>query len=67
MRCAGCGRENADHYKFCLGCGQELRPAPPGGRAQAGAAGQIATLLDEADLGRLTPSEAGASHLRHDG
>ena len=22
--CPSCGRENQDHYKFCLGCGTEL-------------------------------------------
>ena len=27
--CPQCGRENEDHYKFCLGCGSQLpRPAP---------------------------------------
>ncbi|HVZ74857.1 MAG TPA: FHA domain-containing protein [Polyangia bacterium] len=29
MTCSHCGKENQDHYKFCLGCGRELtRPAP---------------------------------------
>jgi pSer/pThr/pTyr-binding forkhead associated (FHA) protein len=28
MTCSHCGKENQDHYKFCLGCGRELtRPA----------------------------------------
>ena len=28
--CSHCGRENEDHYKFCLGCGSPLsRPEPP--------------------------------------
>jgi pSer/pThr/pTyr-binding forkhead associated (FHA) protein len=28
--CNKCGKENQDHYKFCLGCGSELvAPAPP--------------------------------------
>jgi hypothetical protein len=30
--CSNCGKENQDHYKFCLGCGNELRrpqPQPP--------------------------------------
>ena len=31
--CNRCGKENQDHYKFCLGCGAELsgaakQPAP---------------------------------------
>ncbi|MCB9563525.1 MAG: FHA domain-containing protein [Kofleriaceae bacterium] len=30
--CNRCGKENQDHYKFCLGCGAELTaPAKPGG------------------------------------
>ena len=40
--CPRCGKENQDHYKFCLGCGAELprnaeqpksfsAPTPPGG------------------------------------
>ena len=24
--CPRCSKENADHYKFCLGCGSELKP-----------------------------------------
>jgi hypothetical protein len=26
--CNRCGKENQDHYKFCLGCGAELVAAP---------------------------------------
>ena len=29
--CNRCGKENQDHYKFCLGCGAELTAAKPGG------------------------------------
>ena len=32
--CNRCGKENQDHYKFCLGCGAELtapKPAAGGG------------------------------------
>ena len=29
--CNRCGKENQDHYKFCLGCGAELSAAPKGG------------------------------------
>jgi pSer/pThr/pTyr-binding forkhead associated (FHA) protein len=30
ITCNRCGKENQDHYKFCLGCGNELaKPAPP--------------------------------------
>jgi pSer/pThr/pTyr-binding forkhead associated (FHA) protein len=29
ITCNRCGKENQDHYKFCLGCGSELvKPAP---------------------------------------
>jgi pSer/pThr/pTyr-binding forkhead associated (FHA) protein len=28
--CNRCGKENQDHYKFCLGCGAELTAKPPG-------------------------------------
>jgi hypothetical protein len=30
--CNRCGKENQDHYKFCLGCGAELTVAPPMGK-----------------------------------
>jgi pSer/pThr/pTyr-binding forkhead associated (FHA) protein len=26
--CTRCGKENQDHYKFCLGCGNEIKAAP---------------------------------------
>ncbi|MDB4957210.1 MAG: domain containing protein [Myxococcales bacterium] len=29
--CNRCGKENQDHYKFCLGCGAELTVPKPGG------------------------------------
>ncbi len=29
--CNRCGKENQDHYKFCLGCGAELTAKAPGG------------------------------------
>ncbi|HTR52534.1 MAG TPA: FHA domain-containing protein [Kofleriaceae bacterium] len=29
--CNRCGKENQDHYKFCLGCGAELVAKPAGG------------------------------------
>ncbi|MEE2643434.1 MAG: FHA domain-containing protein [Myxococcota bacterium] len=42
--CASCGKENADHYRFCLGCGAELsqneaelpEPVSTGGEAVSG-------------------------------
>jgi len=29
ITCIRCGKENQDHYKFCLGCGNELAKAVP--------------------------------------
>ncbi len=29
IKCAKCGKENQDHYKFCLGCGSELPKDAP--------------------------------------
>jgi hypothetical protein len=35
--CNRCGKENQDHYKFCLGCGAELTAAPkPGASSDVG-------------------------------
>ena len=33
--CNRCGKENQDHYKFCLGCGAELTAAPKGDAGMA--------------------------------
>jgi len=33
--CNRCGKENQDHYKFCLGCGAELTGAPKPGNDMA--------------------------------
>ncbi|MBW2733400.1 MAG: zinc ribbon domain-containing protein [Deltaproteobacteria bacterium] len=27
--CSSCGKENQEHYKFCLGCGAEIVGADP--------------------------------------
>ncbi len=34
INCAKCGRENEDHYKFCLGCGASLEEQKSGGEAE---------------------------------
>jgi hypothetical protein len=39
--CNRCGKENQDHYKFCLGCGAELTAAKPGG----GDVGMMKTMM----------------------
>lgn len=31
--CATCGRENPGHFRFCLGCGEQLAPPAPAPRA----------------------------------
>ena len=28
ITCSRCGKENQDHYKFCLGCGNEIKASP---------------------------------------
>lgn len=33
MRCAACGRENADTHTFCIHCGSPLEAEPPGAEA----------------------------------
>ena len=35
ITCNRCGKENQDHYKFCLGCGNELAKAVPAPSANA--------------------------------
>lgn len=38
ITCSRCGKENQDHYKFCLGCGNELpKPVPAPASAAHGA------------------------------
>jgi pSer/pThr/pTyr-binding forkhead associated (FHA) protein len=42
--CNRCGKENQDHYKFCLGCGAELTAPKPGG---GGDMGMMKTMMQE--------------------
>src|SRR6185503_14801635 len=43
--CNRCGKENQDHYKFCLGCGAELTaPKPASG---GGDMGMMKTMMQE--------------------
>jgi hypothetical protein len=42
--CNRCGKENQDHYKFCLGCGAELTAAPKPG-AGGGDMGMMKTIM----------------------
>jgi pSer/pThr/pTyr-binding forkhead associated (FHA) protein len=58
--CNRCGKENQDHYKFCLGCGAELAAGP----ADDGNVGTMKTMM--ADSGqRTTPTPpGGVPHTR---
>jgi len=44
--CNRCGKENQDHYKFCLGCGAELTVKPPG----SGDMGMMKTMMADPTL-----------------
>jgi pSer/pThr/pTyr-binding forkhead associated (FHA) protein len=59
--CNRCGKENQDHYKFCLGCGAELAAGPAG---DDGNVGTMKTMM--ADSGqRTTPTPpGGVPHTR---
>jgi len=64
ITCKRCGKENQDHYKFCLGCGAELEapsvPAagpPPAGPAPAAGGGGVAMMKTVmADMNQPPPS-----------
>ncbi len=53
--CQRCGKENQDHYKFCLGCGAEISAAEGEG------VGMMKTMM--ADVG--SANEPGASNPGH--
>jgi pSer/pThr/pTyr-binding forkhead associated (FHA) protein len=55
--CNRCGKENQDHYKFCLGCGAELTAAPPK-PAGGGDMGMMKTMM--ADAGQAPNPMGGA-------
>ena len=40
--CNRCGKDNQDHYKFCLGCGADIAPAP---KPAAGDVGMMKTMM----------------------
>jgi pSer/pThr/pTyr-binding forkhead associated (FHA) protein len=66
ITCNRCGKENQDHYKFCLGCGNELaRPAPApapapssAGLASDGPLETARTVLPPAPMGGLPAAMA---------
>jgi len=63
ITCNRCGKENQDHYKFCLGCGNELaRPSlTPPPSPVLGADGPLETartVLPPAPMGGMPASMA---------
>ncbi len=46
--CHRCGKENQDHYKFCLGCGAELTATAP---KAGGDMGMMKTMMAEPGVG----------------
>jgi pSer/pThr/pTyr-binding forkhead associated (FHA) protein len=63
ITCNRCGKENQDHYKFCLGCGNELsRPAPAhapsAGNGNDGPIETARTVLPPAPLGGMPAAMA---------
>lgn len=70
--CHRCGKENQDHYKFCLGCGGSISAAPapvaasaapddsaPSGAASAGGEPEPATTAEAAPLMSAVASVTG--------
>lgn len=53
--CSRCGKENQEHYKFCLGCGAELPRAakPAAGRAAPAAEAAAPSVAPAADAARF--------------
>jgi pSer/pThr/pTyr-binding forkhead associated (FHA) protein len=44
ITCKRCGKDNQDHYKFCLGCGSELTQAAPA-KADSGGVAMMKTVM----------------------
>jgi pSer/pThr/pTyr-binding forkhead associated (FHA) protein len=58
--CKACGKENQDHYKFCLGCGAELtRPQKPEEQNMA----MMKTMMADISQGGTTPTPPGGAKL----
>ncbi len=60
ISCPSCGKQNQDHYKFCLGCGAELpREAPPSSTLDETAPHKIpvaaSDIVDEPTAGGIGP------------
>ena len=60
--CNRCGKENQDHYKFCLGCGAELASGPAG---DDGNVGTMKTMMADSGPQRTSPTPpGGVPHTR---
>ena len=57
--CNRCGKENQDHYKFCLGCGAELSAGDSGG---GGNVGTMKTMMAESGHGHVPTPPGGVPH-----
>ena len=77
ITCPKCGKDNQDHYKFCLGCGAELprdvapkpfapQTPPQGIRAQSGSgqSGAVAPAPPAAPAPPPAPGPGGSRRLR---
>jgi pSer/pThr/pTyr-binding forkhead associated (FHA) protein len=58
--CNRCGKENQDHYKFCLGCGAELTAAPKPGGDMA----MMRTMMQDSGTSPVAPPGGMANPLR---
>ena len=56
--CNRCGKENQDHYKFCLGCGAELLAAPKSG-GPGGEMAMMKTMMADTGAGPVAGSPLG--------
>jgi len=76
ISCPKCGKENQDHYKFCLGCGNELprdagaarpfHPTPPAGVPAAAPPGPAVSAGSAFGAGpAVPPRPAGAAPQAH--
>lgn len=52
--CQRCGKENQDHYKFCLGCGAEIKDA--GSADDSNSVGMMKTMMADVGASGQTPA-----------
>lgn len=56
IKCAKCGKDNQDHYKYCLGCGAELPTGAPKQFQQAPTAASPKPAASKSPAPSATPS-----------